>query len=585
MVAGAGVVFFQACESASGCELWKSDGTEPGTSLVRDIRPGSQSAKPSQLTVGNNILFFVAQDGKSGRALWRTDGTASGTARLSDFGVGSGELVLRNISPTTWGIIFAANNNVWTSDGTVEGTMLLMDFTSRPKPHAFDWNFTSFASRVYFSMCDTSAFCELWRTDGTPGGTVLVKQIAAGFGVRARRLYEFTTVDDQLFLASCEEFGVCELWKSDGTAEGTVRVAGFDPSDDPDYDDWAAPEMEGLAGAVLFRGCTPTHGCELWKSDGTETGTVQVLDINTNPKSGAFYFPVPAEFTRLNGVLYFFARDAEDSRGLWRTDGTSAGTLSVVRTISEHLTAIGGSLYFIDAADQLWRSDGTAAGTARLTNDPSTRVVSPPYLAGANGAVFFRAFDLLSGTELWAVPACDDGNPCTRDIQLANECRYEGVAECQSTTTTTVTSTPSTLPLCSDGPAGICDDADPCTVDHCGDGGCENVAVERLAKVACILHRWSTEVACSGDVRAPVVGARLQRAERLVQRAAGLRLGKARRLMKRVVRKLDDSDRIVGGVPKLSERCRAAFERLVDDALGAADAWRLSLGRPRLAAR
>jgi ELWxxDGT repeat protein len=51
-------------------ELWKSDGTEAGTVLVADIRPGAQGSYPRELAFVNGALFFAADDGLNGREPW-----------------------------------------------------------------------------------------------------------------------------------------------------------------------------------------------------------------------------------------------------------------------------------------------------------------------------------------------------------------------------------------------------------------------------------------------------------------------------------------------------------------------------------
>jgi ELWxxDGT repeat protein len=77
------LLFFVGAELASGPELWKSDGTGPGTALVQDIRPGSESSNPQSLAAVDGRLFFTADDGTSGGQLWTSDGTTLGTARLT----------------------------------------------------------------------------------------------------------------------------------------------------------------------------------------------------------------------------------------------------------------------------------------------------------------------------------------------------------------------------------------------------------------------------------------------------------------------------------------------------------------------
>jgi len=71
-------------DGTHGYELWRSDGTEAGTELVKDIYPGSSTSSPSGLTVVNGTLFFLAQDAGHGTELWRSDGTEAGTELVED---------------------------------------------------------------------------------------------------------------------------------------------------------------------------------------------------------------------------------------------------------------------------------------------------------------------------------------------------------------------------------------------------------------------------------------------------------------------------------------------------------------------
>src|SRR5438309_6535137 len=71
-----GALYFSANTTATGVELWKSDGTSSGTVLVRDIRPGGASSNPTSLVNVNGTLFFVANNGISGPELWKSDGTS-----------------------------------------------------------------------------------------------------------------------------------------------------------------------------------------------------------------------------------------------------------------------------------------------------------------------------------------------------------------------------------------------------------------------------------------------------------------------------------------------------------------------------
>jgi ELWxxDGT repeat protein len=77
-------LYFQANDGKSGRELWKSDGTEAGTVIVKDIYAGFDNSMPEKLTAKGNILFFRANNGTSGRELWKSNGTEAGTVMIKD---------------------------------------------------------------------------------------------------------------------------------------------------------------------------------------------------------------------------------------------------------------------------------------------------------------------------------------------------------------------------------------------------------------------------------------------------------------------------------------------------------------------
>src|SRR5215510_16063544 len=79
-----GTLFFTADDGSTGQELWKSDGTAAGTTLVKDILPGPGTYYPRFLTNVNGLLFFVT-DGANGSELWKSDGTAVGTVLIKEF--------------------------------------------------------------------------------------------------------------------------------------------------------------------------------------------------------------------------------------------------------------------------------------------------------------------------------------------------------------------------------------------------------------------------------------------------------------------------------------------------------------------
>src|SRR5262249_36303539 len=164
------------------------------------------------------------------------------------------------------------------------------------------------------------------------------------------------------------------IWKSDGTPGGTVMVANLIPGTGTTY---VNPyDLTAVNNELFFVATDGVHGIQLWKSDGTAAGTVQVTDIGpppgNNPPPGNFQVQ---DLTSFNGELYFFANDGFNGWQLWKSDGTAAGTVMVTdvsglspvgRSTPDGFTidsfepnVVAGTLYFVTAGNQLWKSDGT----------------------------------------------------------------------------------------------------------------------------------------------------------------------------------------------------------------------------------
>src|SRR5262249_11920119 len=116
-----------------------------------------------------------------------------------------------------------------------------------------------------------------------------------------------------------------QLWRTDGTDSGTYQVANNFLGND--IDTFALQSMAVLNGSLVFQGSSSTD-FELWKADGTASGTVLVKDIMVAAPFLVFG-SAPALMTLFNGQVYFSADDWYHGREIWRTDGTTAGTVLV----------------------------------------------------------------------------------------------------------------------------------------------------------------------------------------------------------------------------------------------------------------
>ena len=189
------------------------------------------------------------------------------------------------------------------------------------------------------------------------------------------------------------------LWKSDGTDAGTIQIKGLS----------SVETMETLVkvNSTFFFTIynTSTFISELWKSDGSQAGTELV---RTWPASNQSYLYRAHSLTPVNDILYFTIRTAEEEDELWKSDGTSAGTFALKSSwYIENLINVNGNLFFTAAEEalpyhRLWKSDGTELGTV-LVKDIYAGVAAPYFsnFYNANGVLFFSANDQLNGAEVW----------------------------------------------------------------------------------------------------------------------------------------------------------------------------------------
>jgi len=138
-----GLAYFFAGSAETGIEIWTTDGTETGTQLLRDIRPGAESSEPMELVASGDLVYFSADDGVHGRELWVTDGTPAGTVLVGDLEPGSEGSNPWFLMDRQGELLFSANRSdlgveLWTSNGTDPGTRPVADLNPGPasgSPH------------------------------------------------------------------------------------------------------------------------------------------------------------------------------------------------------------------------------------------------------------------------------------------------------------------------------------------------------------------------------------------------------------------------------------------------------------------
>lgn len=238
-----------------------------------------------------------------------------------------------------------------------------------------------FKGKAYFAADDGIHGLELWQSDGTPSGTILLKDINPdSIGSDPRNL---TVYNGAVYFTAATKSHGKELWRTDGTEAGTVMVkdirVGVIGSD--------IEAISAIGGKLYFGADNSTGANALWQSDGTESGTVFITKFNGR---------IPRKFVEFNGSFYFVATANTPIDAFCKTDGTAAGT-TVIKNIWNmyELISTGSYLLLTQGGAEIQRSDGTFPGTV-VIHSKGVSTEFTPY----NGKFLFDS---------WGVPWETDG--------------------------------------------------------------------------------------------------------------------------------------------------------------------------------
>ncbi|WP_084647733.1 YCF48-related protein [Gelidibacter mesophilus] len=327
-----GEVYFSANDGFFGRELWKTDGTEQGTRMVKNSHQAlGGSSNPSNFTVFNNELYFTATDHflGGGYQLWKTDGTENGTVKLHDaegstmshlvavhnklYFTLSGSMLMSydpqngfkeypsDVYYSTNRLMAVDNALFYTTYNSYDSAIRLYKLEADENPillHEFSGdqkllNMTKVGSSVYFSIAkrveNGQNTDDLWKTNGTQDGTILVKTFTWDPHLFGSNITNFIDYKDDLFFRAGNALDH-KLWKSDGTTEGTVKVG------NTRLDPWA--NLVVFEDLLYYIG-----GQKIWANSGSTESEAKISNVPIVYHGSDGYFTMKAA----GGELYFKA--------------------------------------------------------------------------------------------------------------------------------------------------------------------------------------------------------------------------------------------------------------------------------------
>jgi ELWxxDGT repeat protein len=434
-------LFYSASRAGSGLELWATDGTEAGTRLPREIalQFANAGSNPTNFARLGDFLLFSADDGAHGRELWRTDGTMTGTILITDLNPGSASSTPQHLIPANGLVYFRARSTagvggppwmVWRSDGTASGTFplftdrLALDLSIPMCPHWGD----ALGDRFAFPLYDTVlAKWFVYATDGTVDGTHAVAEFPEEVDESARPC-NVTSIGDRLVFSFAEDQDI-EPWTTDGTTAGTYRLANA----------WAdgasvTPDtvFARIGNSAVFAARTPTATGEvsarLWRTDGTTAGTYSLVEEQTGQAPIVRSSPVRfGDQVLFSGVSILDSNGTMGAGGLFITDGSSAGTQLVRGGIDLQgevpIAAGAGRAYFSahdESSNAIWVTDGTAAGTRVVTEVLVGGGTGDPGFVADGPVLYFMNSTPDDARELWMSDGTKTGTRRLAPVAAAN---------------------------------------------------------------------------------------------------------------------------------------------------------------------
>ncbi len=261
---------------------------------------------------------------------------------------------------------YTGQNEIWRSNGTAAGTVAIKDL---PHPvQSFNKQIISANGKVYFIYADIQHGPEIWCYDRNKNTSFLLKDILPG-NLKNYPPMGLTSINDTVYFIAYSNIHKYQVWRTDGTSNGTIMISHFNSSGLIKMPK-ALHNIQGKLVAIEYDNISPSIMLfNMFKFDPGINDFVFIKQFRNN------YYDIPDYFTTVGNQTFFTANDSATGRELWVTDLTTTGTYLVkdfiqgyIGSNTQLLCAYNGRVYFNTSDNlighyQLWRSDGTDTGT------------------------------------------------------------------------------------------------------------------------------------------------------------------------------------------------------------------------------
>ena len=362
-----GRLYFSASTAEYGTEIWSTDGTTEGTSMVQDVIAGTSSFLPSLMVSYNGKLYIsnLLNDTTHPLGLYSYNGnTVQLVSKViqwpGNMVVGNGNLYIRKDSD-----LYLMN-----TDEVIKNVGEGVPISSHMAP-------INGSLVVAGNQNPSGNSYQLYRYSDE--GMKLLKVINNELTANPQNFYYSSAVNKVFFSAGASETGF-ELWTTDGTEEGTLLIKDINAGSSSSF----PADFVQVGSKVFFTANDGVNGKELWVTDGTEEGTTLVKDIMSGSTGSS-----PYDLTALNDKVYFFASDGSEEAKLWESDGTEAGTKVTLElrpgyknfTIGK-MAAYNGALYvsaklYVNLGQELYKIDTGVLATDQIAGSETAVEVYP----------------------------------------------------------------------------------------------------------------------------------------------------------------------------------------------------------------